>query len=245
MMRALSAAELLTAWEEGRGRPPVDQALILLRLALPEVPLPRLKRLGFGQRDSLLLRLRESIFGPQVVGLFRCSGCRESVELDFRVADIQTSPALDELASFALNVDGYDVRFRLPDGADLARIGSCKDIAEAKQRLLEQVVLSVHERGEEKPTGALPTAVVDAIANRMAEADPQANVKIGFTCPSCAQNGEAVFDPVSFLLTEIDTWALRILREVHLLASAYGWPEADILAMSGWRRQKYLEMVGR
>jgi hypothetical protein len=34
------------------------------------------------------------------------------------------------------------------------------------------------------------------------------------------------------------------LREVHTLAWAYGWREADILAMSPARRQFYIELVG-
>ena len=43
---------------------------------------------------------------------------------------------------------------------------------------------------------------------------------------------------------ELATQAKRLLREVHFLARAYGWREADILAMSARRRQAYLEMVG-
>jgi hypothetical protein len=34
-----------------------------------------------------------------------------------------------------------------------------------------------------------------------------------------------------------------VLREVHILASAYGWREDDILAMSPARRRIYLEML--
>jgi hypothetical protein len=34
------------------------------------------------------------------------------------------------------------------------------------------------------------------------------------------------------------------MREVHTLAAMYGWRETDILAMSAWRRQRYLEMIG-
>jgi hypothetical protein len=34
-----------------------------------------------------------------------------------------------------------------------------------------------------------------------------------------------------------------MLRDVHALATAYGWREADIVAMSPWRRQVYLDMV--
>ena len=53
----------------------------------------------------------------------------------------------------------------------------------------------------------------------------------------------AVFDIVTFFWSEIEAWACRILREVHILASAYGWCERDILALTSARRQFYLEMV--
>ena len=38
--------------------------------------------------------------------------------------------------------------------------------------------------------------------------------------------------------------ALRLLGHVHALARAYGWREADILAMSPARRQVYLDLAG-
>jgi len=52
-----------------------------------------------------------------------------------------------------------------------------------------------------------------------------------------------MFDIVSFFWSEICVQAKRLLREVHILARAYGWREADILSMSAARRQLYLEMV--
>ncbi len=52
-----------------------------------------------------------------------------------------------------------------------------------------------------------------------------------------------MFDVVSFFWSEICVQAKRLLREVHTLARAYGWREADILNMSTARRQFYLEMV--
>jgi hypothetical protein len=90
----------------------------------------------------------------------------------------------------------------------------------------------------------LPAAVVDAVAKEMAEADPQADVQVAVACPMCGHRGRATFDIVSFLWSEVDAWACRILREVHTLASAYGWCERDILALSPVRRQFYLAMVG-
>ncbi len=45
------------------------------------------------------------------------------------------------------------------------------------------------------------------------------------------------------LWREIHAWAKRQLDEVHTLASAYGWSEADILAMSASRRRRYVSLV--
>jgi hypothetical protein len=83
-----------------------------------------------------------------------------------------------------------------------------------------------------------------AVAERMAQADPQAEVQLALTCPACQHEWLATFDILSFFWIEINAWALRLLQEVHRLASAYGWRETDILGLSSWRRQFYLEMIG-
>ncbi|MGH8523199.1 MAG: phage baseplate protein, partial [Gammaproteobacteria bacterium] len=76
-------------------------------------------------------------------------------------------------------------------------------------------------------------------------ADPQSNLQISLTCPACGHCWEALFDIVFFLWAEINHWAERTLRAVHLLARAYGWREADVLAMSPTRRQMYLGMASQ
>jgi S-adenosylmethionine synthetase len=89
----------------------------------------------------------------------------------------------------------------------------------------------------------LPDDIVDAVVDRMAQADPQSDVQLALSCPVCGREWQAAFDIVSFFWTEIDAWARGILQQVHVLASAYGWREADILTMNPGRRQSYLEMV--
>jgi citrate lyase gamma subunit len=90
----------------------------------------------------------------------------------------------------------------------------------------------------------LPAEAIDAAVARMAEADPQADVQLDLTCPACGHRWLALFDIVPFLWSEINAWAQRTLQDVHRLASAYGWREADVLALTPWRRQVYLEMAG-
>jgi hypothetical protein len=79
----------------------------------------------------------------------------------------------------------------------------------------------------------------------MAEADALGDVQLALTCPQCGHEWQAPFDIASFLWTEINAWAHRTLQDVHELARAYGWREADILALSPWRRQVYLEMISQ
>lgn len=112
-----------------------------------------------------------------------------------------------------------------------------------RNKLLSRCLIEAEKKGEPVTVEQLPEKVFDAIENRMAVADPQADLQINLTCPACGHRWRTAFDIFSYLWTEIDAWAQRILREIHVLASNYGWPEKDILAMNPLRRQIYLEMI--
>jgi hypothetical protein len=79
----------------------------------------------------------------------------------------------------------------------------------------------------------------------MSELDPQGDVQIALNCTQCSHRWDAPLDIASFVWSEIHAWVVRLLNEVHALALAYGWRESDILAMSPWRRQAYLELIGQ
>lgn len=243
-MRMLSAAKLLSTWEQALGRPQVERALALLAAACPEMSAEELARTSIGRRDALLLALREETFGPQLVGHTSCHQCGETLSLAFNVSDIRIQQdALPEDA-LRLNVDRYEVQFRLPNSEDLIHVTGTHDVETVRQLLFKRCVLSAVEDGAEQPVEALPSHVCQAVVERMAQADPQADVQLALSCPACSHRWLVTFDIVSYFWSEINAWAYRILREVHTLAAAYGWREADILAMSSRRRQVYLEMVG-
>ena len=91
--------------------------------------------------------------------------------------------------------------------------------------------------------GDLPGEIAAQIAEQIERADPGADISLNLICPACDHRWQITFDIVTFFWAEINHLAKRLLREVHTLARAYGWREADILAMSAARRQAYLEMV--
>ncbi len=249
-MRALPPQQLLQVWEQGLNQPPVQQALLLLAAACPETSTELLTQLSIGQRDTYLLTLREWLFGSEIVSLATCPQCGERLELMFNLADIRVSTHAETVEVLILNVANYQVQFRLPNSGDLIAmqtVSSYRDrqnIQAMRRFLLERCLLKVESQSLEVSVSDLSTDLQDAVVAKMAEADPQADVQLALCCPACNHQWQATFDIVAFLWSEINAWAYRTLREVHTLASAYGWREADILAMSPQRRQFYLEMVG-
>jgi hypothetical protein len=132
----------------------------------------------------------------------------------------------------------------LPTGADLAAVTAVSDPDAARLALLEGCLLAGRREGQPVLAADLPADVTRALAARLDELDPLANISLPLTCPACGHAWEVILDIVSFFWAEINAWAERLVREVHTLAWAYGWREADILAMTARRRQKYLDLVG-
>jgi len=242
-MRPLSAAELLEAFEQGQALPPAHRALALLAAACPETGPEVLARLSIGRRDALLMTLREWTFGPQLELQAACPGCATRLEAGVRLEELRL-PEVECPEALSLAEGEYRVRFRLPDSLDLVAIAGCGSAAAGRELLLERCVLSAERAREPVATGGLPEEVRAAVARAMGDADPQADTRLALSCPSCGQPWEAIFDVAWFFWSELQAWAWRTLRQVHTLASAYGWSEAEILALSPWRRQCYLDMVG-
>jgi hypothetical protein len=258
-MRTLSAAELLEAWDRGCLETPLIRPLAVLAAAC-DVPAAGLAAASLGHRDSLLLALRERTFGRWLDGLATCPGCAEELQVALAVDDSRapgngTDPAEDPAADmasagpFRLEANGYHVVVRVPDSRDAAAAAAAASVAvdgpaTARSVLLDRSVTASDQTGKPVPAAELPEDVVDAAVACMAEADPQADVRLAVTCPSCGATWEVPFDPGSFLWSEVEAWARRTVLEVHQLAAAYGWTEADVLALGPRRRQAYLELTG-
>lgn len=243
-MRALSTAELLSVWERGQGEPPYSRALLLLSAACPDQSPDELAEISIGRRDRLLLTLREWTFGPGLSGITECPACGERLEVRLNLDDVRTMVPESPRDELNLELGEYRVEYRLPSTIDLREVNSISNLEDMRMKVIRRCILKVRRNGEEVATDELPAPVMEAVVARMAEQDPQADTRLAFNCPGCSHRWDALFDIVSFFWSEIQAWALRILREVHVLASAYGWREADVLAMSPLRRRSYLSMVG-
>ncbi len=228
----------------GHGRPPVEQALILLAFAYPERTDVQLAELSIGQRDTLLLDLMDRTFGSTLEGFVECSQCSESLEFPLDTADVRVQAGAHEVAQeHELKLKGFRLKFRLPNSTDLIALEGLADLAAAHDRLLERCLLQATRHDEPVSAGDLPQDVVTRVIDRIAECDPQADVMLDVRCPACGVEMSMPFDVVSFTWSRISELAMRLFREVHALARTYGWHEAEILALSARRRQLYLEIV--
>lgn len=243
-MHPLSAHDIFRVWEKGEDQHPVDRALTLIAATCPEMKWEELTRLSVGQRDTLLLNLRELTFGPRLHSYVECPRCGERLEFSLRVQDLRPVDAGEtEEGEQTLTVDEVEVRYRLPNSLDLAAIASCDDVAEARDLLVRRCISGARSHGRQIDMEALSNAVITALGTHMKQQDALSEVQLDLLCPECGHDWPMLLDIVSFFWTEISARTKQLLYEVHTLARAYGWREADILLMSARRRQLYLEMV--
>ena len=231
-LQRLSAENILTVWEAGRQQHSLDRALTLLVAASPETARDALAELSIAERDARLLQLRTLIFGPRAEGFAECPRCTERVEFPLDTAEF-ARPKQSTASTHELEVHGRRLHFRLPNSRDLARVVTAPDYATALHLLLECC---------SGATG-VPDECAEAISAAMLEADPQAEILLRLTCPSCMYEWDLPFDIAEFFWTEIAAQARQLLREIDTLARAYGWTESEILSLPAQRRRTYLEML--
>ena len=251
-MRPLNAAELLNVWEYGLNQSNLQRALIIIAAASPELDSHAVANLSIGVRDARLLQLREWMFGAQLLNKAQCPQCGEKVEWQGKTTDlrIQAFAETSSAEEFSMEVDGYQLRFRLPTSLDIAAVMALiesdnSDSTIGATALLTRCVVSADHTGKVCDPADLSQHVLDVLSQKIEELDPQADIHTVLSCPECSHQWQLQFDIASFLWTEINTWAERTLRSIHSLASAYGWTEREILNLSPIRRQLYLGMLNR
>ncbi|WP_327666749.1 MULTISPECIES: T4 family baseplate hub assembly chaperone [unclassified Streptomyces] len=238
-MAITGAAELLAAWEAGLGEPPVGRALLLHRAARPDVDTGRLPQLPVGEREADLFALRRALFGERMQVRLGCAACGQDMEFDLDAGEVAGSLGGRGDAVVRVRQDGWDVEFRLPGVADLTAAARAAD---PRTALLDRCLVSAVHEGTAVAGPALPATVQRRIAEAVEAADPGADLALNVACPECGTATRAELDIASYLWTELDAWARDVLLDVHLLATAYGWSEPDILALSPTRRRYYLEL---
>jgi hypothetical protein len=231
-MPLLEAAELLMLWERGALRHALDRSALLCACARPGLAAQTLADLPLGEVTAALLRLREAQFGSRIDCHLDCTACGQRLELALRTHEL-LQPAG---ATAAATVEAAGLELRAPTLRDLAAVAHERDAARAARTLLQRCTL----RGDAQ---ALDAAALREVEEGLEALDPNADLAFSVHCAACGQESTAQLDAGVLLWDEIDAHARALLAEVHALAAAYGWSEAQILALSPARRATYLSLV--
>jgi hypothetical protein len=237
----LSPRDLLDEWH--RDARPIERALGLLSHHHGTAP-DALWDLPIGARDAALLALYAAAFGDRIEAEAPCERCGERLAIPLTPSALIAAhrPVTGEAA--ALEEAGHTVRFRLPTSRDQAAAGDAASVDEAEARLLERCVLSASRDGAAVAPADLPAEVRAALGAAMEQLDPLAEIRLAVQCP-CGHRSVLALDVVEHVCSALDERGRALIGEVHQLASAYHWSEADILAMPAERRRQYLRLVER
>jgi hypothetical protein len=214
-----------------------------------------------GDRDYLILRLREMTFGSKVGAILHCpdSRCGKPTDIAFSLDDLHFDPKPVSSRFFTLPLssdathqegeprDDYQVEFRLPIGADQEAVAPIVGVSETQaiNQLLARCVARIGEFTEvdEPLIASLSIATRRRVEAEMERRAPHVAIELELTCPECQLAYMAPFDFTAFFLAEMRANLRRLEREVHFLAWHYHWSERDILSMTRKKRRRYVELL--
>lgn len=223
--------ELLDLWHRCSAAPSVMRPAILLEELGADQDAALLP---VGRRDRRLIRLRTELFGADVDCNCDCGSCGTRIEIRFDLNALPKEKEAPDRISVASGGTTHD--FRLPGTKDVADVLDMPAASRAATLVRRCALDSLPE--------LFPEDLVTEVSYAFETADPDAELTLQMTCPECGAGSAALFDIGTHFWQDICRRVQRVLREVHYFASAYGWTEAQVLAVPHYRRQEYLRLGG-
>lgn len=231
-------ARLLDAWEEAAAMPSAARGAVLLvhgrRYSLDAV-----LDLPLGEATVLVAQLYAEEFGDEVEGLLPCEGCGEVLEVGLSISTLyRLGEASGNGRECRVVTDAGELTVRPPTTRDLLAVGGRPDPARV---LLARCVSDIS--GTPVDPAALDTDTAERLDSLAEELAGAAAVVVRTSCPCCSAEARTSVDVGGLLWDHVSAAAPELLAEVALLASAFGWREADVLALSPVRRRAYLGLA--
>ena len=218
--------DFLALWEQGEADHPLDRALGLIE-TIEGTPRAEAAALPLDRRDRSLYRIAEQLFGSRIRLVATCSDCGADTTLSFSTEEALAVPAPAE----RIALDDGTGACRMPDSRDLARALAASD----PQRALMAALLD-----DPAPEPALVGAAEAALATSGGLTD----LTLAHRCTACGSDGATPFDILDYLWRRITAEAQHLLRDIHLIAGAYGWSGEAIAALSPRRRAAHVALIG-
>lgn len=186
-------------------------------------------------RSAALLRLVAATDGVRELPFSACCpACSETFEFALPLATLQEGTDDDGPIQVRLQ-RGADIRLRRPTGNDLRcwRLARPATRDLARRLMLDELLLEGQVQPEDE---AELSAAVAAL-------DPLVALAVACDCPACGAASEVPIDLDDTALNRLAARQRALLREVHCLASRYGWSEAQVMALPPTRRAQYLALI--
>lgn len=232
MYRPLTENRLLEVWEQCYGCSHFQRATRLLHFASPGLSGQQLGDLAVGERDQILISSCVNIFGQVIEAKTRCSECGVDLETQIDLTSF-LSPEYKAKNSAEISIGAKVVTLepiRIKDLSDMHLLGPSQWLA---------TKILVVEEGQQQPTLEQQELVNESLA----DLDPKADLCVEMTCSECGSIWLDAFDITCHFWIKLDALCKKLLVSIHVLANAYGWTEQDIMRLSPWRREVYLDMV--
>lgn len=209
-------AVILELYEEGMTAGPSGRARLLCTAAGDDPD-----HAPLGDVDRAIWTLHNRLFaGSACDAIATCPHCGALAE--FTLPADMTLPERSGNSPVTVPFEGRTYALRLPRLADMSN--GAPDLVAI---------------GPDAPWDApgFATLAEDALDR----ADPGMRPQLGLVCETCEQPATLTFDVSGWVWAKIALAAPRLIDEVARLARAFGWSEADILALSPARRAHYLK----
>jgi hypothetical protein len=217
------------------------QSLAVAVASDPELPPP--DQLTLGRLQHAMLKLHAETFGGALECLAACTACGNTLEFAVPVAAVERGVRERVVADVDVGVDGVRFGVQAPTVADVLQQPPADGAARTADALARRCVLRAERDGVPLEPGAFPAGWRAAVADAVAALDPLADFRVTLDCVVCGQRDELTLDIAGFVARKIQAEAAIVIDEVHRLASAYGWTEPEILALSRARREAYLRRL--
>jgi hypothetical protein len=168
-----------------------------------------------------------------------CAECGTRFDFPLDLGELPVLPASARYPIAVVSTAHGRVRVRVPTGADQIRVAAADDDA-AATRLLAALCVSPCDDAADgdliEKLSSHDLAVIDAAMEELAPKLPWAAQA---PCPECRSINIVPIDAAAWLVQLAD----GPTADVHEVATAYGWSERDILALTRTQRLKYLMLI--
>lgn len=139
------------------------------------------------------------------------------------------------------HVDNAALQLRLPNGFDQLKWMGLVN-AQAFVTMASDLIVSVE--GKRPEAGwSVDSDWLESLGERLEEYDRLTALQLQTRCPLCDVAMKVDFDLEHYLLELLLHKQIRVLRDIHHLASVYHWTETEIMALTPQRRRSYLALI--